>query len=115
MKNYLKIRKELLILFLSFFLASCLTNVDEEVDVQEPITEVTFSLDVKPIIDNNCTQCHSTAGGTPPNLETYGGVSANAASIKAEVESKRMPIGGSLTDAEIQAIISWVDQGAQNN
>lgn len=112
----MKLNKLFLALLASIVLTSCLTNVDEETVIEDPVTQVSFSTDVKPIIDNNCIQCHSTSGGTPPNLETFGGVSANAAIIKAEVVSKRMPLGGgSLTDDEIQAISTWVDQGALNN
>lgn len=115
MKNNIQFKQQLFLVLTGIFFTSCLTNVDEEVIIEEPVNEVTFSKDIKPIIDNNCIQCHSTGGGTSPNLETYGGVSANAARIKAEVESKRMPIGGTLTDKEIQAISIWVDAGALNN
>ena len=115
MKNNIQFKQQLFLVLTAIFFTSCLSNVDEEVIIEEPVSEITFNVHVKPIIDNNCTQCHSTAGGTSPNLETYAGVSANAARIKTEVESKRMPIGGTLTDEEIQAISIWVDAGALNN
>jgi hypothetical protein len=31
------------------------------------------------------------------------------------VVSKRMPIGGSLSNAQIQSISCWVDNGTSNN
>lgn len=119
MKSIHKIKNVILLFFLTATLSACLTNVDEveEVDPGEPdpCADITFTMNVKPIIDNNCIGCHSTAGGQFPNLETYNGVAANASTVKSEVVSKDMPIGGSLTNEEIQAISCWVDAGALNN
>jgi uncharacterized membrane protein len=119
MKNNLKFYKTFLLTILVVLISSCLTNVDEEEvldpDALDPCADITFSVDVKKIIDNNCITCHSAGGGQSPNLETYNGVSANADIIKSEVVSKEMPIGGSLTNEEIAAISCWVDAGALNN
>ena len=114
MKNIFKFKNLLVLLVLSLVFSACLTNVDEEIQL-DPCAEITFAKNVKPIIDNNCIGCHSTAGGQFPNLETYEGVKANASQIKIEVETLSMPIGGSLTTDEIQAISCWVDAGALNN
>lgn len=119
MSTILKSKKVLLLFFIVATLSSCLTNVDEEEVVDpgtvDPCETITFSLNVKPIIDNNCISCHSAGGGQVPNLETYNAVAANAAIVKSEVVSKDMPIGGSLTNEEISAIVCWVDSGALNN
>ena len=119
MKSNIKLKKAFLLLLIVTSLSSCLTNVDEEEAVDpgtpDPCATITFALNVKPIIDNNCIQCHSTNGGQSPNLETYNAVSANSARVKSEVVSKDMPLGGSLTNDEIQAISCWVDAGALNN
>lgn len=118
MKINLKFKKEFLILLLSVFLSSCLTNVEEALIEENPNVDpcetITYTLNVKPIIDNNCIVCHGN-GGNFPNLTTYNGTSANANSVKAEVVSRRMPQGNSLTNDEIQAISCWVDAGALNN
>jgi len=101
--------------------ASCITNVDEELvinddpTVEDPCSTITYALDIRPILDNNCTSCHSTTGGQPPNLETFQNVNANAAIVRSQVVSREMPIGGTLTNEEIQAISCWVDAGALNN
>ena len=113
MFNTLKIKKQYFILCLGVVFSSCLTNIDEEQEI-DPCTTVTFSTEVKPIIDANCVQCHGT-GGNFPNLTTYQGVSGNASNVKSQVVSRKMPIGSTLTDAEIQAISCWVDAGAINN
>lgn len=117
MNNQLKFRKTLLILSTIVFFASCLKNVEETIEETpetDPCATITYALSIKPIIDNNCIQCHGT-GGNFPNLTTYNGTSANANSVKAEVVSRRMPQGGSLTTTEIEAISCWVDAGALNN
>lgn len=114
MKSTLKFIKAFILLFLVVATTACLTNVDEEIEL-DPCDVITFTMNVKPIIDNNCIGCHSTAGGQSPNLETYNGVAANASRVKSEVESGDMPIGGTLTTEEIQAISCWVDAGAPNN
>lgn len=114
MYSNVKFKTKLLALLSVVLLSSCLTNVDEEQEL-DPCNTVTFTLDVKPIIDANCISCHSTSGGQSPNLETYQAISANANLVKSEVVAKTMPIGGSLTDAEIQAISCWVDNGALND
>ena len=110
-------------MLIGFLFASCLTNVDEEIEIQsddptnpDPCATITFSVDVKPIIDANCVSCHSTGGVYPAlNLETYQSISAAAVNVKTRVVDKTMPPGGPLTDAEIQAISCWVDNGALNN
>ena len=113
MYKLINLKKVIFTMLLGFLFASCLTNVDEEQEI-DPCTTVSFALDVKPLIDANCVSCHGV-GGQSPNLTTYNSISANAATVKSEVVSKEMPIGGSLTDAEIQAISCWVDNGALNN
>ena len=117
MKNNLKIRKEFLILLLSVFFASCLTNVEEAtIEEEEPdaCADITFATNVKPIIDANCIQCHGS-GGNSPHLTSYSFINASAASVKDAVASRRMPQGGSLTQNEIDAIVCWVENGALNN
>ncbi|MDP5105892.1 MAG: cytochrome c [Polaribacter sp.] len=117
MKINFKFRNHFLMLFLSVFLSACLTNVEEPIDNEEvDVCEtVTYALSVKPIIDNSCTQCHSSNGGQFPNLDSYNALSSNASSVLLEVESRRMPIGSSLTTAEIAIIKCWVEKGALNN
>ncbi|WP_397447108.1 c-type cytochrome [Polaribacter sp. R77954] len=117
MKSIHKFRTSFLLFFVMALLSSCLTNVDEveEIDLGNlnPCADITFTTHIKPIIDSNCVSCHN--GGQFPNLSTYNGISANAAIVKEEVVTKRMPQGSPLSDADILAISCWVDAGAQNN
>jgi len=72
-----------------------------------------YANDIEPIIATNCLSCHS--GTQFPDLRTYQGVSNNAGIVKTQVVNRTMPIGGSLTNDEIDLIACWVDNGAPNN
>jgi hypothetical protein len=78
-----------------------------------------FSSSVKSIFSTKCaiSGCHN--GSQSPNLSTYNGIKANAASIKSQVVSKNMPPSnsqaGSLTQDQINLITCWVNDGAPNN
>lgn len=76
-----------------------------------------FADDVLPLIHTKCaTACHNAfsvnAGGP---LTNYTQIKNKAAQVKSMVQSRKMPKGGTLTDAEIQVISCWVDAGAENN
>jgi uncharacterized membrane protein len=51
----------------------------------------------------------------PGALTTFNQIKNAASAIRSAVVSKRMPLGGSLTDAQIQSIACWADNGALNN
>jgi hypothetical protein len=78
-----------------------------------------FSTDISTIIQNSCaisSGCHGNGSINGPGpLTTFNQIKNAAASIKSEVVSKRMPLGGSLTNSQIQSISCWVDNGALNN
>ena len=94
---------------------------------QQPASApVTFSKDVAPILQKACQNCHHPGAIAPMSLLTYQDARPWARSIKQKVSSREMPpwyidrhIGiskfkddPSLTDAEINIITRWVDQGA---
>ncbi len=65
------------ILYLAFsisIISSC-SNVSEEdlIDSTPIVEEITYLADVKPIIDSNCTFCHSSppVNGAPMSLVSY--------------------------------------------
>jgi hypothetical protein len=86
----------------------------------------TFAKDVAPIFRAKCQTCHRPGGGAPMSLLTYEDARPWAQSIKRHVMSREMPpwhldrrVGiqqykndRSLTDAEIDTIVRWVDRGA---
>src|SRR6476469_422915 len=88
--------------------------------------QVTFSKDVAPILQKACQDCHRPGMMAPMSLLTYQDARPWARSIKTKVASREMPpwfidrrVGiqkfkndPSLSDAEIQTIVKWVDGGA---
>lgn len=84
---------------------------------------VSFASSVKPILENNCTTCHTGASGNAGvDLSTFNGVTAvvNRGRIFPRVltasgGAQQMPPGSRLTACDINKIVAWVNQGARNN
>jgi mono/diheme cytochrome c family protein len=88
--------------------------------------EVTFSRDVAPIFQAKCQECHQPNSIAPMSLITFQDARPWARSIKQRVITRQMPpwhidpsVGVhefkndmSLTDGQIDTIVSWVDAGA---
>jgi uncharacterized membrane protein len=84
-----------------------------------PPDEISFSQDIKPIIQTNCAiaNCH-VDGRQLPSLETFEQIQANAQRIKSRTGNGTMPpptSGKSLSESEIELISCWVDAGAVEN
>jgi mono/diheme cytochrome c family protein len=85
----------------------------------------TFAKDVAPIVFKHCAQCHRAGEVAPMALLSYEDVRPWAKAIKSKVVSREMPPWGadptqslkmrndpSLSQAQIDTIIAWVDGGA---
>ena len=86
----------------------------------------TYAKDVAPIFRAKCENCHRPGYIAPMSLQTYAESRPWARSIRNRVETRQMPpwhidksVGiqdfqndRSLTDAEIDTIVRWVDGGA---
>jgi mono/diheme cytochrome c family protein len=99
-------------------------------DAQMPSTsaagspKVTFTKDIAPIVQQNCQTCHRPGEGTPFSLMTYEDARPWAIDIKRMVQSRQMPPwfedghtekfenNRSLTQAQIDTIVAWVNEGA---
>lgn len=99
--------------------------VKDAIDCQKTInvivprgkTGVSYINDIKPILDASCnsSSCHGSSTGSR-DWTTFDKVKANAINIKTRTSNKSMPIGGlTLTQAQIEKIACWVDDGAENN
>ena len=111
----------------SLFFTGCYYDVVEELYPSNGVVcdtaGVTYSLTVKPIIDQNCISCHSQAsqqGGVV--LETYADVLVFAnsgqllGSVKHTTGYAAMPQGGAkLNDCNILKIEKWIQDGSPNN
>ena len=87
--------------------------------------QTTFSKDVAPILFKSCAQCHQPNDIAPFSVLSYKDVRPWAKSIKEKVVTREMPPWHAdphfgkfenearLSDAEIAAIVAWVDGGAK--
>ncbi len=92
----------------------------------------TFSGQVLPILQTKCQACHNATtqmgGWDGSSYETVFGTGTHAPVVIAGdvegsllmrllrgTESPSMPPGGHLTDAEMQAILDWIQSGAKND
>jgi hypothetical protein len=89
-------------------------------------TPVTFAKDIAPILQQKCQTCHRPGSVAPMSLLTYEDARPWARAIKTKVVAREMPpwhidrtVGiqefkndRSLTDAQVETIVQWVDAGA---
>jgi hypothetical protein len=92
----------------------------------EPATAPTFTKDIAPIFQTKCQDCHEPGSIAPMSLITYQESRPWARSIRERVSTRQMPpwhidrsVGVqefkndmSLTDAQVDTIVRWVEQGA---
>jgi hypothetical protein len=79
----------------------------------------TFAADIQPILTSVCSinsNCHgggSINSGGP--LTTYNEVFFLRAKIRAVILARTMPQSGTISQAQINSFICWIDAGAMNN
>lgn len=110
-----------LILLPLLILTSCSNESTSDL-IDVPFVEnVTYTNNVKPIIDNNCLGCHGdpTTNSAPMTLNTYEKVKEYGENGKlidfiSRTDVTLMPLGGMrLPQPTIDQIIKWRDQGFQ--
>lgn len=86
---------------------------------------VTFNKDVLPVVQKNCQSCHHPGGIAPMSFLTYESTRPWAKAIKSAVVNRKMPpwfadphVGEfsnapSLTQADIDTLAAWADNGAR--
>lgn len=90
-----------------------------------PIDSISYSMDMQPYFDAQCTKCHN-GGGIPLDLSpgvSYdaiinGGYVNTSSPASSNLYVKIAP-GGSMeqysTSAETSMTLQWIDEGAVNN
>src|SRR5215468_6257023 len=87
---------------------------------------VTFAKDIAPILQEKCQECHHAGSMAPMSLVSYEETRPWAKAIRERVITRQMPpwhidptVGVqkfkndmSLSPAQIETIVRWVDQGA---
>ncbi len=78
-----------------------------------------FAADVQPILASLCStnsNCHAVgSANSGGSLTTYNEVNAKKSNIRAQILSGAMPQSGTISQAQINAFICWIDSGAPNN
>ncbi|MEX0890472.1 MAG: c-type cytochrome [Balneolaceae bacterium] len=132
----------ILVVFLFAALTGCSDNPaagepEEELPEEElPSSDLSFSEHILPIFNNNCRNCHIGQAQNGVMLDSYTNVmesvgdqykteivkagSPDESPLVDKIESDpeiggRMPQGGSLSNDQIQAIRTWIEEGAENN
>ena len=105
---------------------AALLSFPGETSAQAQDDPVTFARDVAPIIQEKCETCHRDGSIGPHSMTNYEEIRPWAPLIKEKVTTREMPpwpldktIGiqrfkndRSLSDEQIETIVSWVDSGA---
>lgn len=78
-----------------------------------------FSTDIQPILTTVCSinsNCHAAGSlNTGGPFTTHAEVFAKRSNIRGAILAGTMPQSSSLTQAQINAFICWIDSGAPNN
>ena len=67
-----------------------------------------FSATVLPLMKSSCAGCHSKYSG-------YSGISGDKASVRSAIVGGTMPQRSSMTTAQKNSVVCWIDNGAANN
>ena len=110
---------------LTLTLAQSLAAQGPHVSAAKPDEVVTYTKHIAPIFQQKCQECHQPGSIAPMSLLTYDDAKKYAKRIRSRVSARMMPpwhidktVGiqefkndRSLSDAQIDAIVSWVDGG----
>ena len=99
----------LTLLAVTFFVAAC--EKDSTTGSYTPNCDGTaksYATDVAPLISSYCSGCHS-------EYSTYAKLSASAGKVRRVIVDGSMPQGTTLSTAQKDAIVCWIDNGALNN
>ena len=82
------------------------------------VTNKAFAANVDPIIQSSCNiaSCHAAGSVNGPGpLTNYTQVFNARSQVRTAVQSGLMPQGSTLSTAQKNSIICWIDSGAPNN
>ena len=100
-------------------LASCSKQRTEDSTVDCSGPAKSYLSDVSTVLQTSCNDdsgCHGQGSTNGPGpLLTYPQVFNGRLAIRAAVSSGRMPLNGTLSSADKNAILCWIDNGALNN
>ncbi|MEQ9469029.1 MAG: c-type cytochrome domain-containing protein [Ekhidna sp.] len=130
MKNLAKI---ISVVFIALVLESC---DDDKVEAGDPVVKdnVSFALDIQPILTAECATCHNPTEVEPDFREGLAYASIEELIDEGDVipgnaeeselvemlefrseDGNSMPPAGPLTPTEIALIKKWIDEGVKDN
>jgi hypothetical protein len=140
--NYIITPISFILIIISLSLLSC-TKDKGPIEPDVNVTTVSFINDIQPIFNADCIACHNTAnnqfygyldlsegnsyndlisvvsnGYAPEKRVVINDSDASVLWQKVNNSSlygSNMPLGGSLSNTDIEKIRVWIDEGAQNN
>jgi hypothetical protein len=112
-------KKRLFLLLVICSVYACTKNKGNETTVDCSGPAKSFASDVMPVIQASCTTgsgCHGSGSNNGPGaLVNYTQIFNAHADIRSAVASRHMPLNGSLSATEMNAILCWIDNGAPSN
>jgi len=124
----MKVKIFLVMILLGGFSAGCYYDIVKPADPNAPPQNVSYSGDLQPIFDANCTAsgCHGADSHVPILLaeESYNSLMAGGfvntqipteSILYKELASGAMPTTGKLPSSQIQMVLDWIKLGAPNN
>ncbi len=113
-------------LFATLFAVSATSLSAQGPNGAGPKAPVTYAKDIAPIFQQKCQECHQPGSIAPMSLLSYDDAKAKVDEIRARVSQRLMPpwhidktVGiqqfkndRSLSDAQIDKIVRWADDGA---
>ncbi|MFC2107005.1 hypothetical protein ACFLRY_01590 [Bacteroidota bacterium] len=118
----------ILVCMVTFILSSCKYNNEEDLYPETKTDSITYTNDIKPIIDLNCISCHNNQdllGGISLedyiNVSTAGQIPVGAygslyGAISWATENSPMPKDANkLNENDILKVKKWIDTGMGEN
>lgn len=114
---------------LVFLLSRCVNDKTTEITPTVK-SNVSFQLDIQPILNQECIMCHSPMMGRDPNLQSgfaYNSLMSGDGITPGDSEGSElmemlhgggdnpMPPGYKISPTKIALIAKWIDEGAKNN
>ena len=106
--------------FIVILLNSCSKSSDNTSVPATCTLSVSFSTNIKKILDVSCNVCHAPGSGNTLALArwtydgTYASAFGNRSNINAQVSAGLMPQTGPLPQSVRDSIACWVNKGAPN-
>lgn len=106
------------LLLLPVFIISCEKDKPNNNDLDCSYVPKTFATDANPLIQTFCNQaaCHEPGSTNGPGpLTNYTQIFNARIAIRDAVANNLMPQNTTLTTAQKNTILCWIDSGAPNN